>query len=398
MAVSGDHTYEPFLAKISSTFSQRLDEIRDDPLASAADKKNAEKLISIIQHTHDRIAYTKIQELATLFKNPTSAIDRRYSSLLEGEYEKYKNSEQQLQRLFKNLTTAINLQATAWTQTETDPAGQSARQAAQNAINEYNTFRSRLAADSPRDSEFYGEFVLLQTKNNPLVEKMEQSVLNLPAILESAFTKNAQPDCHSFHLLTMEIQGDLRHTIDILSQEMELLREARMTSNEPIKEHLAFLQDIINAASTNNGNFSPQQRMQVLQQEEPAFAEAYSCVALAFLNPLFPRQDVATLAKGLQDTMRTKAEIAVTKIENCFLEIKNVTPGAIRKALVKATRCRNPLCPHQQEQKAVFNSDTLPVVLQKCTRCMKARYCSQECQKADWPMHKLTCKLPLKKS
>jgi MYND finger len=34
--------------------------------------------------------------------------------------------------------------------------------------------------------------------------------------------------------------------------------------------------------------------------------------------------------------------------------------------------------------------------LKKCSRCKKVEYCSTECQKADWPEHKKTCK-PLQK-
>lgn len=30
--------------------------------------------------------------------------------------------------------------------------------------------------------------------------------------------------------------------------------------------------------------------------------------------------------------------------------------------------------------------------MKKCSRCKVPRYCSKECQLADWPKHKITCK------
>ena len=32
--------------------------------------------------------------------------------------------------------------------------------------------------------------------------------------------------------------------------------------------------------------------------------------------------------------------------------------------------------------------------MQKCSVCKSARYCSVECQRADWPSHKKCCKKP----
>jgi len=397
MDISRNVSYEPFLPEISSSFSQSLDKIWNDPFASPADKKTADTVISIIQDTRDHIALTKIHELSTELNNPASAIERRYSSLLEGEYEKYNNFKQQLEQIFDKLRTATRLQAKASAELETDPARQSARQQTQKAIDDYKTIRSNLAAAFPRDSELYDKFVLLQAENNSLVEKFELSLLTLPTSLDHAFMNKEQAASNSFPLIATEIWKDTRNIIDILSKEMEFLREAQMTSREPIKEHLRFLQDIINAALgptvLNRDNFPSLQRMQVLQQEERAFAGAYNCVALAFTNPLFPRQAVVTVAQGLQKTMIEKADIVVQKIVTCFHAIKRETPLAVRDQLAKATRCWNPLCPHQQEQKDLFISDKLPAVLSRCTGCMQARYCSKECQKLDWPEHRKTCQL-----
>lgn len=45
-------------------------------------------------------------------------------------------------------------------------------------------------------------------------------------------------------------------------------------------------------------------------------------------------------------------------------------------------RCRHQKCKNLESEDTPF---------QKCSNCLLARYCSQECQAADWPVHKLLC-------
>ena len=46
-------------------------------------------------------------------------------------------------------------------------------------------------------------------------------------------------------------------------------------------------------------------------------------------------------------------------------------------------QCDNPAC----EAAAAPSAQLL-----KCARCKRTHYCSRECQKADWSVHKLTCR------
>ncbi len=48
----------------------------------------------------------------------------------------------------------------------------------------------------------------------------------------------------------------------------------------------------------------------------------------------------------------------------------------------QVTVCFNPDCWKQQ------------TTLKKCTQCKVAFYCSQQCQIAHWPVHKVVCQLP----
>lgn len=50
--------------------------------------------------------------------------------------------------------------------------------------------------------------------------------------------------------------------------------------------------------------------------------------------------------------------------------------------------------PKRCKQCSKPESSLTGVTLKFCSRCRSASYCSTECQKADWPQHKSTCKKP----
>jgi hypothetical protein len=37
------------------------------------------------------------------------------------------------------------------------------------------------------------------------------------------------------------------------------------------------------------------------------------------------------------------------------------------------------------------NCNEMSNTMKKCQQCKKARYCSRECQKADWSVHRMRC-------
>jgi len=79
--------------------------------------------------------------------------------------------------------------------------------------------------------------------------------------------------------------------------------------------------------------------------------------------------DEHTLVKYLRKNIPCKC------LDKKYKEVKSIT---------KMGLCRNPQCsiPNRRvERKSMLY----------CTRCCAANYCSAECQRADWPVHKGVC-------
>ncbi len=62
---------------------------------------------------------------------------------------------------------------------------------------------------------------------------------------------------------------------------------------------------------------------------------------------------------------------------------KTKKPSAAAVVEERAIRCANGKCGRSEEDGETFN---------RCSRCKKVYYCGRECQRADWPKHKPTCK------
>ncbi|KAF3765395.1 hypothetical protein M406DRAFT_289588 [Cryphonectria parasitica EP155] len=84
--------------------------------------------------------------------------------------------------------------------------------------------------------------------------------------------------------------------------------------------------------------------------------------------------------------------IAISPFYASYLVEEVIDPKMLKDTVAAATgrgmsvgetpRCRN--CGTSEEDKD-------GVVLKKCVRCLKARYCSVECQKKDWKKHRMEC-------
>jgi hypothetical protein len=57
--------------------------------------------------------------------------------------------------------------------------------------------------------------------------------------------------------------------------------------------------------------------------------------------------------------------------------------AAAALVLANPARCANPACAHVESVANIFGS---------CARCKEVKYCSVECQRAHWKLHKPTCK------
>ena len=69
---------------------------------------------------------------------------------------------------------------------------------------------------------------------------------------------------------------------------------------------------------------------------------------------------------------------------------KQAREQAMKEAIQEAKRVREQTCQTCKAKNYSYLTETgeLKHLLQKCSRCQKAMYCSKDCQRADWSRHK----------
>jgi MYND finger len=68
----------------------------------------------------------------------------------------------------------------------------------------------------------------------------------------------------------------------------------------------------------------------------------------------------------------------------------NLLPGQV-KMDADIGRAKNDLKKQADSTCRTCSKEMLPQDVMRCSRCKKAAYCNRECQKKDWPRHKLQC-------
>lgn len=89
--------------------------------------------------------------------------------------------------------------------------------------------------------------------------------------------------------------------------------------------------------------------------------------------------------EGLLPPLQSLAVAALTVMEGSTLD----TAGPLAVELGKAQQaCANPACTCMR---GASEAELSGAQLKRCSRCRTSRYCSQGCQRANWPAHRRAC-------
>ena len=108
---------------------------------------------------------------------------------------------------------------------------------------------------------------------------------------------------------------------------------------------------------------------------------------------------MVTLATGTPRAAESVlGALAAPSLQDVAAAVLAMPPGAAgppRLAGLLSEPCARRGCARREAPGALAASLAgAPAVFKRCSRCRAARYCSEDCQKADWPAHKRWCFAP----
>lgn len=369
----------------SSLLDKTFSYVLENQLGSKTDIKAARKAVLIVHHTYNEIMERKVQEMAIKLDNSSSPMEKWYSSILKNITSEVLN----FSKLQLNLSKTIT-RATYSCIFENQDTIDTLRKELE-IIRQTRLGMATIVAETKSNVEL---FVRKQAENTPYIQQFEQKINALHDTIQPASSGNSGIfTIKHKKAVYQDIQESFRKTLECLTKESELLKSYRLTSTEPVEGHVNFLNDIINQTFTG----IERQKIQSMQQQlevlklEPDFQPEYKALWTSFVSRQSRPEKTRLRALSLKTEISKKANEIINSFNALFNEIREESLKVAVEQLQEG-KCRNMNCPNQQGEHA----KELPYGILKCSRCMAVWYCSKECQKADWPIHKLICQSPTK--
>jgi hypothetical protein len=371
---------------LSPELQQIVCEIGNNPDASKQDRKSMEKVCRILERSHDA-AISKIRILAEVFEK-SSGIKKEYAHAIRFAVADYETSPTRLKEILDTLSNAICSRIEVCDSSQNPGELDFSYAQVIKAIAAYREFRANLSKATPQTTSAYKEFMSAWSSNNEVVDHLEFSLTRLPLTFASPPPEYIHQDQWRANVAQRILQKSAC-TLQLLNSEMKARREAFLTSLNPIQKHLDFLHDIIKRASDptsegRNGLQKLQTSMKTLQQNAPELKQDYTDLWRLFVSRPMRGVEVVIKAGALSQKVWDAAQDCIQQIKDCLNEIESETQKNVTSR-IDAQHCWNEMCPTKK-------SGVLPPPkLMACGRCKQAHYCSEVCQKADWPTHKLSC-------
>jgi hypothetical protein len=335
-----------------------------------------------------------------LEKSP-SEIDRSYAQIHRSMWKEFQSQSERFRKLYEDLKNSIGAIASMAVLPSVSTLQLNSHLTnAHTSIADCKQMLVEGFAKAPKSNDRYEEFQKLHGDVEEAVETVEKKV-------EHAFydihylivgpNPTAPSSLELFKRYINELMLTVADTFSLMSDERRFARSIRAFTKIPIEKHFQLQEDLkalLNSSSEPSRDEvqSLIKRMQDLGKEEQKLAKIYIDLQTILQNSPLNKDKALALAKILETKLNSKAQ----KIQKKCLSISNpaeqTTGTSASQKIPLQGKCWNPLCSSHTKSEKTERS------LKKCACCMKAAYCSQECQRQHWPVHRHFCKSSVKPS
>lgn len=382
--------------EVAPDLFEEFREKKTNPAVSKEERVAFVKTDAFITRKYASFAKKRFEEFLETLDHSPSLIDRTYAKI-QREVLLSPNDDTTIPETFEALKIFIDKQGALALDLKA-----SAQEVQDNVCRVSITLEkckkhlAQLSSEVPETYPLYRDFMESYTAVQQKLTTLETNISRFFVSARIILASEDKEECaFLFKSFILQFLDMVEKTIFSVQEVVQHARTIKMFTLSPIERHI----QVIDSLSLLLLNPSQQQQaaskkslleeIEVLQKEEPELAELYASlqknIKLVQKNPL----GFICTANTLKEKLNEKIHYLLQSCSTISRESVHKTSKILSAKIEKGKRCQNPACPLEKED--VQASKKLLVPLQKCARCQTALYCSKECQREDWPRHKIEC-------
>lgn len=363
-------------------------EILQNPLATDQARAAANKTQSYMSSIYSQVMQKSLAAFIENLNRSSSHIDHKYAQVLQQKDIFEQTSIDILQLVCTSLENAISnqIKIAQTASPDTDLLAAEYTQDITAAFDLYKQLGIRIGEKIPEQHSLFPDFLRVHIETQRQVTQFQEEIKNIFA-RTVAKQVDCTPEDKEIYYATQihEIKEKIRLIFMRTIKEIVIIKQAQETTETPIAQHIECIQQLSSYLTSKKTSDLDAfiEKLLLLQKEDPELANYYS--EIIFLLKKHPINTQKILEKLVQ--LKEKLHIKMHQLISAFNALSENSEKllfqTISEKLTSQKKCQNPSCP---------STTQLLVSLKKCSRCRTAFYCSPECQRQDWPNHKVRCK------